>query len=465
FYLFDALGSVVNLATDAGAVKTRYQYDAWGNPRRTVGSSENIFGYTGHEKDTETGLYYFKARFYDPDTGRFITQDPYLGDINTPPSLHRYLYAHASPMVYVDPDGYESVTRMIDNAAEGCNAFTCAFYALGQAAYQVGTVGFASVHDPVRDAYDEGKITGSDYVVNGIGKGAAVAAVGLATGRAATPFIVGATTVKGVAAVTATAGFVEGAATDAITQNAHISTGIQEEYDVGRTLRQGAIGTVIGAAAGGGTKAYTNIKAAKTSNQALITTETVTSRGRIEVVAPETSRGRIEVVAPETSRGRIEVVGPKTNGMSDLARQRAELKGVDTSDMGTNPKGTLGESRTAITMQKAGYQELPARLSRNNGFDGVWVKYDTDGGIVDIVISESKFSSTGSASLTNTKTMGKQLSSEWIDANIQKMRLSDDAAVRNTARMLQRNRDIIRTKAAVINPAGVQRFNQINIPE
>lgn len=109
FYLFDALGSVVNLTTDAGAIKTRYQYDAWGNPRNTVGSSENIFGFTGHEKDTETGLYYFKARFYDPDTGRFITQDPYLGDINTPPSLHRYLYAYSSPMVYVDLDGY-SVT-------------------------------------------------------------------------------------------------------------------------------------------------------------------------------------------------------------------------------------------------------------------------------------------------------------------------------------------------------------------
>ena len=159
------------------------------------------------------------------------------------------------------------------------------------------------------------------------------------------------------------------------------------------------------------------------------------------------------------------VVPDNPRGMSDLARQRAELRITDTSNFTTAQKGVLGEARTAITMQKAGYQELPARLSSNNGFDGVWIKHDSNGNIADIVITESKFSSTGSASLTNTKTMGKQLSSEWIDANIQKMRLSADVDVRRTARMLERNRDLIRPKAAVINPSGVQRFNQINLPE
>ena len=62
---------------------------------------------TGHEKDTNTNLIYFKARFYDPDTGRFLNQDPYLGEAGTPPSLHRYLYAYANPTVYVDLDGYK----------------------------------------------------------------------------------------------------------------------------------------------------------------------------------------------------------------------------------------------------------------------------------------------------------------------------------------------------------------------
>ncbi|MCU7804214.1 MAG: hypothetical protein KZQ96_13535 [Candidatus Thiodiazotropha sp. (ex Lucinoma borealis)] len=109
FYHFDALGSVVNLSKPDGSLQARYQYDAWGNERVTTGSSWNRFGFTGHEKDEETGLYYFKARFYDPQLGRFLSQDGYLGEGNTPPSLHRYLYAYANPTVYTDPTGYVPV--------------------------------------------------------------------------------------------------------------------------------------------------------------------------------------------------------------------------------------------------------------------------------------------------------------------------------------------------------------------
>jgi hypothetical protein len=151
--------------------------------------------------------------------------------------------------------------------------------------------------------------------------------------------------------------------------------------------------------------------------------------------------------------------------MSALAKQRAELKAVDTSGLSSAPKGVLAESRTALTMQKAGYQELPARLKRNNGFDGVWIKRDANGNIMDIVITESKFSSSGAASLTKTKTMGRQLSSEWIDGNLRRMRLSEDAEIRRTARILEQNRDLIRTKASVTDSSGVQRFNRINLPE
>ncbi|MEW8050593.1 MAG: RHS repeat-associated core domain-containing protein, partial [Candidatus Thiodiazotropha sp.] len=108
FYHFDALGSVVNLSRPDGSLQARYQYDAWGNERSSTGSSWNRFAFTGHEKDEETGLYYFKARFYDPQLGRFLSQDRYLGETNTPPSLHRYLYAYSNPTVYVDLYGYEA---------------------------------------------------------------------------------------------------------------------------------------------------------------------------------------------------------------------------------------------------------------------------------------------------------------------------------------------------------------------
>ena len=52
---------------------------------------------------------YAKARYYDSEYGRFTTQDSYLGEIDTPPSLHRYLYAASRPTFFVDPTGNESV--------------------------------------------------------------------------------------------------------------------------------------------------------------------------------------------------------------------------------------------------------------------------------------------------------------------------------------------------------------------
>ncbi|MBC3876127.1 RHS repeat domain-containing protein, partial [Undibacterium flavidum] len=51
----------------------------------------------------------FQARYYDPQTGRFITQDPYEGDWNTPLSLHHYLYAYGNPTTYIDLHGYQAI--------------------------------------------------------------------------------------------------------------------------------------------------------------------------------------------------------------------------------------------------------------------------------------------------------------------------------------------------------------------
>ncbi len=105
FYLYDVLNSVANLTNSEGAVQARYQYDAWGIKRNEVGSSYNRFSFTGYEEDKETGLLYAKARFYDPDTGKFLSEDAYEGDFLMAPSLHRYLYAFQNPTVYTDPTG------------------------------------------------------------------------------------------------------------------------------------------------------------------------------------------------------------------------------------------------------------------------------------------------------------------------------------------------------------------------
>ena len=65
--------------------------------------------FTGQYSDSETGLQYFGARYYDQTLGRFLTQDGFLGDANSPASQHRYQYALANPFRFIDPSGFQSV--------------------------------------------------------------------------------------------------------------------------------------------------------------------------------------------------------------------------------------------------------------------------------------------------------------------------------------------------------------------
>ena len=108
FFHLDILGSTVSLTEDVGSARQSIFYDAWGNERDRVGSSANNFTFTGHEKDEETGLIYARARFYDSDIGRFLTQDTLLGgcvECPEPPSLH---LRHAKPLSVHGPNGQSS---------------------------------------------------------------------------------------------------------------------------------------------------------------------------------------------------------------------------------------------------------------------------------------------------------------------------------------------------------------------
>jgi RHS repeat-associated protein len=74
-YLTDALGSTLALTDTTGAVNTQYSYEAYGNTTQSGTTSDNAYQYTGRENDG-TGLYYYRARYYDTQTSRFISQDP-----------------------------------------------------------------------------------------------------------------------------------------------------------------------------------------------------------------------------------------------------------------------------------------------------------------------------------------------------------------------------------------------------
>jgi RHS repeat-associated protein len=99
YYHADGLGSIVKHTDDAGNVVHTYQYDAWGNIE--VGVSRSGHAYTGRESDSETSLYYYRARYYDPRLGRFISEDPARDGLNL------YGYVGNSPVSFSDPLGLE----------------------------------------------------------------------------------------------------------------------------------------------------------------------------------------------------------------------------------------------------------------------------------------------------------------------------------------------------------------------
>ena len=109
FYEYDGFGSVRQLTNAAGTVTDEYEYDAFGNSFTKAGTTPNNYLYRGEQYDSDLGLYYLRARYYNPNTGRFMSRDPLDGKAKRPASLHKYLYANGDPVNMTDPRGRESM--------------------------------------------------------------------------------------------------------------------------------------------------------------------------------------------------------------------------------------------------------------------------------------------------------------------------------------------------------------------
>ena len=105
FYGYDGGGNVRQLTNSAGAVTDTYEYDAFGNDVYHTGTTPNNYLYRGEQYDPDLGLYYLRARYYNPATGRFLSRDPLVGQSWDPKSLHKYLYAGGDPVNAEDPTG------------------------------------------------------------------------------------------------------------------------------------------------------------------------------------------------------------------------------------------------------------------------------------------------------------------------------------------------------------------------
>jgi RHS repeat-associated protein len=124
FYNSDGLGSITSLTDGQGQLAASYVYGSFGNLAASTGSITNPFQYTGREFDAETGLYYYRARYYDQTTGRFISEDP----IGFSGGFNFYSYVKNNPTDFTDLFGltdfseaqtFELLQRIYAESTEG----------------------------------------------------------------------------------------------------------------------------------------------------------------------------------------------------------------------------------------------------------------------------------------------------------------------------------------------------------
>jgi RHS repeat-associated protein len=107
YYQQDGLGSVSSLSNSAGALANTYTYDSYGKLTASTGTVTNPFQYTGREFDPEAGIYGYRARYYDQNVGRFISEDPirFWGGIDF------YSYVGNGPTNFADPLGLQQASK------------------------------------------------------------------------------------------------------------------------------------------------------------------------------------------------------------------------------------------------------------------------------------------------------------------------------------------------------------------
>ena len=118
-YNKDIQGSSTSLVKENGSADATYQYTDFGETTINGDNKvENEVCYTGGIYDQSTGLYYLNARYYNPEDGRFVTEDTYRGETNEPDTQNLYVYCADNPVNYVDPSGHW-IDTVLDVASLG----------------------------------------------------------------------------------------------------------------------------------------------------------------------------------------------------------------------------------------------------------------------------------------------------------------------------------------------------------
>lgn len=110
YYHNDHLGSTNVLTSQTGTLVEETKYDPWGEVK--TGGTKSKFLFTGQEKDLETSLNYYNARYYDSHIRRFTQPDDIIQNVYDPQSLNRYSYVNNNPLRYTDPTGHYIETAL-----------------------------------------------------------------------------------------------------------------------------------------------------------------------------------------------------------------------------------------------------------------------------------------------------------------------------------------------------------------
>jgi RHS repeat-associated protein len=126
FYDYDGHGNVRFLTNSFGAITDSYDFDAFGMPVRTSGTTSNSFLYSGERYDSGVGLYDLRARYYNQATGRFWARDPIEGKKCCGLTWNPYIYVKDDPVNAVDPTGREALVQyaaLVRNRAQAAVVF------------------------------------------------------------------------------------------------------------------------------------------------------------------------------------------------------------------------------------------------------------------------------------------------------------------------------------------------------
>ena len=207
YYLTDHLGSVLAIADEDGEIVERYHYDAWGRVTITDAAGlplaesalGNRFGFQGREQSWATGLTYFRSRYYDSVTGRWLSKDR----IGIAGGLNQYVAFGNNPVNFLDPFGLDpSQTALFGNAIN--NTVTAINRSVGQLIYDVSNGQWSQgVWDDIAQQMwstdDPENPEATPYIATGLGISGVAAAGALSVGVLEAAGVLGAATCGGLA--------------------------------------------------------------------------------------------------------------------------------------------------------------------------------------------------------------------------------------------------------------------------